>query len=271
MSSSVPNFDPDYQKMIDDAKAYQEAVAEEAAIKSEYQKELEKLSQIKDPIQLYYALMALVSGNGSAEMDGQQRINGYNLKIQGDVNKCLSDIQTATGAHSTASVDDVAQSLSKLLSTIDVNQPDPTGAGATIREALGTEGSDQCSIFSNLLTMREDINDSSDPLNGQYGPQGGASYHFGGVSTDTSHIQSFKELSDDLALPGDKNGATEAAKLLTDNFSQANAATNASQSATQVMVQNQSKLMETIQSFGKSMMQAVSSVITQAIQAVAKG
>lgn len=273
MSSSVPNFDPDYQNMIDDAQAYQDAIAAEAQLKQAYLDEYKDLVQkYKDPEQLFYALMALISGNGFAEMDGQQEINGYNLKIQGDVNKCLSDIQSATGANSTATVGDVAWALSKVLSTIDASSSGTGGSiGASIRQALGTtDPNAQCSIFDNLKAMRADINDPYDSCNNLYGPPSGGSYHFS-VDVDETHISSYQEMADDLAKPGDPKGATEAAKVLSDNFNQANAATNASQSATQVMVQNQSKLMQTIQSFDKAMMQAVSSVITQSIQASARG
>jgi len=284
----VKQFQTDFDQLNADASAWNDAVkAQQAAIK-QYLQEFEALNGQAgkmNPLVLMMMFIYMIGNAGFNELDQSTSVGGSVLAIQGDLDKCTNDINQMTDQTDNKTtgqgslLDITAQSMSKMLDLLGAN---PSQEGTFIQGAIGPDAAK--SIFGSMDAVRGDIYDKYDPDGNAYNPtpvnpppgQGPRTYHFdvdaplSPTDPNSSYIGNFFDLNSYMSQAGDPAQATQAAQLKTQNFSAFTNTMNSGQTATQQSLSQDSKTTQTIQSFLSNMAHSLMSVISVAMQNLAK-
>lgn len=298
----VNQFNTDYDQLLKDANAWNDAVkAQQAAIKEYMEGFAHLFGKKMDPLMLMVMFIYLLGNAGGNMLDQSTGVGGSVLAVQGDLDKCTNDINQITDTTDKdpntgkpgSFVDIAAQDESKMLNLLGSNS---SPEGTFIQGAIGDDATK--SLFSSILTVRRDTFDQFDdvkPLDPNYKNYNPAwvdpsklgqgiprTYHFDAAApaydpnnTDpnypnSQYIGSFADLNTFMSMAGDPCQATQAAQLKTQNFSAFTNTMNSGQAATQQSLSQDSKTTQTIQSFMSNLAHSLMSVVSVAMQNIAK-
>jgi hypothetical protein len=296
-------FNADYNQLVKDAAAYEEAMKSRDEADQEYTTGYQYLSGLiksgANPETVLMMFIFLFCQQGFTEMDLGVHLNASIMTIQGDLNKCGSDIEqmgntpTAKDKPPGFDIDSIAKSLSKILDLLNQGGSGLSPAGQSIQKALGSDTTGQ--LFNYMLKWRQDIFDDADPDAAKYNPNNNVrepaagsgvtrTYHFdnkgdylnpdGTVHTGSAgagYLGSVSLLNQSLSQSGDPYQSTEAKKGWTDGANEYNSSVNAGSSFVQQLLQNLSKMIQAFQAFVNDIAHSLQTTSNSALQNIAKG
>lgn len=248
-------FDEDNQKLLDDAAKLQASITESQQAYTHY---LDQLKNLK--VNANYALILLFYIMGASSSDSttlgyftdKAGITGERLTVNGDLTTVGNDLNNMTNSNANdqgALMTTFGNDSDILLDELSGDPTrtnykanlDPNAANPSIYPQA------EQSVYSQLLQIRQlfNINESNENYN--YNPGSDQTYYFD--PNDPNKIQSFYEFQQDLGLQGDVKGATDAAKIITDNFSTNTQTTQTSSAVLNNDQKTYTSMMQSIQSF----------------------
>lgn len=248
----------DTKFLADNAQMLADAQKVQDDIKQAQQDHTDYINKLKDPnLNANYALILLFYIMGASNQDStalgqwtdQSGITGDRLAFNGQLTTTINDLNNMTQSNDKdpQSLIVFGKDMNKVLdeltdaggafSYLD-SDPTKTPSGQTTMDPDA-----QGSIVTQLTGIRQEFK-----LGLPYDPTGTDVYYFDPTGGDNA-ITNFWQFQQDLGEQGDVQGSTDAAKLMTDNFS---TITQTGQTASAVLnndQKNYTSMMQTVQSF----------------------
>lgn len=239
-------FQKDNAKMLADAQKVQEDIKQAAQDHDDYMKKLANPDLNSD-----YALILLFYIMGASNQDStalgqwtnQSGVTGDRLAFNGALTTVNNDLNNMTQSNN-------ADPQSLIIFGTDANKvldelTDAGGAYPNLDPTIANPTMDpttQGSVVDQLKAIRQEFK-----LGLPYDPTGTDVYYFD--PSDSSKIQTFAELQQDLGEQGDVKGSTDAAKLMTDDFGTNTQTTQTSSAVLNNDQKNYTSMMQTVQTF----------------------
>jgi hypothetical protein len=249
-------FQKDNQQLLADAKQLQDSITEANNAHTQYLKNLKNLN-----VSATYALILLFYIMGASSNDdtslgdftNKAGITGERLKVNSDLTAVGNDLNNMTNSNSKdpALVTTFGQDSDILLDELS-GDPSRTHYNSDLDPNAANPSIDpqaEQSVYNQLAQIRKQFNIDDPGESYNYNPGPNDTYYFSGFPNEGSKIQSFYEFQQDLGQQGDVKGATDVAKIITDNFSTNTQTTQTSSAVLNNDQKTYTAMMQAIQSF----------------------
>lgn len=247
-------FQTDNDKLKADAAKLQASITESQTAYQQYLSHLKSLN-----VSSTYALILLFYIMGASSNDDtslgyftdKAGITGERLQVNSDLTAVGNDLNNMTNSNSqdptllTTFGNDSDILLDELSGDPSRTNYDPNLDPNAANPSIDPQA--EQSVYTQLAQIRKQFNIQESNENYNYNPGPNDTYYFD--PNDPTKIQSFYEFQQDLGMQGDTKGATDVAKIITDNFSTNTQTTQTSSAVLNNDQKTYTSMMQAIQSF----------------------